>query len=89
MEQDNLDDILEKKNKRAAFNKKWREENRDKCREYCKKYYQKNKDKFLEYNKKRDKEDVICEICNITIKKGSLYLHKLTDKHLDNAKRIN
>jgi hypothetical protein len=51
-------------------------------KEYNKVYYQQNKDKHLEYIS----EKVECNICNVSISRGNMHIHKKTKKHLKKQK---
>jgi len=80
---------------RKKYEKKWREENKDKIKKYDKEYREENKDKRKKYAKKYDKEyreknkekisqkgkvKIKCPKCNCLIRKDGLKTHQKTKK---------
>lgn len=51
------DKVAERKRKKAEYNRKYNEENRDKKLEHARKYYEENRDKRLEYDRKYYEEN--------------------------------
>ncbi len=51
--------------------------------EYYKKWYAENKDKHKAYVN----EDLLCELCNKTIKRCNMKKHKVSSKHLLNEEK--
>lgn len=49
--------VISKSEKKVLDNKRYRERNREKCREYAREYYQKNKEKKKAYQKKYYQEN--------------------------------
>jgi hypothetical protein len=79
-------------------NKEYYQNNKERISEYYqnnkeqkKEYYQKNKERkkerSKEYYEKHKGEKVECDICKLTIKKTSLYLHKKSKKHIKNLEK--
>ena len=84
---------IEKAQKRKEYEKKYREEHKDKIKEYRAKYKEDHKDCVLEYNKKyyENKKDdvkqkglvkVTCD-CGVEVEKWHLSRHKKTKKHVE------
>ena len=75
---------------------------REEYEEYCKKYYEKNTDKILEHNQKyyeknrdnkdkielRKSEKVLCECCDLLMRKDSILKHQKSQRHLKNINNI-
>ena len=84
----------EKKEKRVVYLQKWREENREKCKEYektAKKYSEDNQERINELSKKyyeEHKEEIrikkgrkiTCE-CGCVVSYNGLAIHRRTKKH--------
>lgn len=67
--------------------KEYYEQNKDNKKEYDKIYREDNKNKIKEYNKKYYKEKMSQKVkcdCGILISRHSLYLHKKSQKHINN-----
>ncbi len=56
------------------------ENNKEETKQKVKEYKEKNKERIKEKNK----EKIICEVCNLEIRKDSLLRHKKSKKHLQN-----
>jgi len=61
------------------------EENKDKIKEYKAQHYQKNKEKISE----KDKETMVCEICNAEFRKKRYNRHLKSTKHIKNLENQN
>lgn len=90
----------EHKDERLDYQAKYRDEHRDKINERQAMYYLEHKDERLEYqtkyrqdNKERinakQKEKIICDICQCKIRKDSKAKHEQSKKHIANTKQTN
>jgi len=61
-------------------NKKYKETNRDKINEKAQKYREENRDKINE----KQREKVLCECCDLLIRKDSIIRHQNSQRHLNN-----
>ena len=78
--------------KRAEYDKKYYEENkerkRDYAKEYSKKYHEENKGKKREYQKEYNRLKAFCEVCQLSLTKMHLSRHNKTQRHLVNLAKI-
>ena len=62
----------------------YREENKDKVKENKQNYYEANKDKI----ELRKSEKVLCECCDLLMRKDSILKHQKSQRHLNNMNNI-
>lgn len=78
---------LANKDKMKEYSKRWRETHPHQAKQQPKEWQENNRDRAIEHRRKYNNTYIDCE-CGCNIRKGSLALHRRSQKHIKLLEQI-